>query len=96
MINTRREREIIRMTYKTPIYSVLMNRARLVMVLESAIYVYDISNMKLVQVISATTPNPKGICEGDNCESLAYFVAKVLLPFLLVKLWVNRPNATIS
>jgi len=36
-----------------------MNRKTLVVVLETEIYIYDISNMKLLHVIE-TTPNPEG------------------------------------
>lgn len=37
-----------------------MNRKRLVVVLEDQIYLYDISNMKLLYTIE-TSPNPNGI-----------------------------------
>ena len=36
-----------------------MNRKRLVVVLEDQIYLYDISNMKLLYTIE-TSPNPQG------------------------------------
>lgn len=39
--------------------AVKLNRRRLVVVLEERIYVYDISNMKLLHEIE-TSPNPQG------------------------------------
>lgn len=43
------------------IVAVRMNRKRLVVVLDTEIYVYDISNMKLLHTIE-TGPNPSGVC----------------------------------
>ncbi|KAG1074713.1 hypothetical protein G6F42_025684 [Rhizopus arrhizus] len=47
-----------------------MNRKRLIVVLESQIFVYDISNMKLLHTID-TIPNPEAICalspSSENC-----------------------------
>lgn len=40
--------------------AVRLNRKRLVVVLEDQIYLYDISNMKLLYTIE-TSPNPNGI-----------------------------------
>ncbi len=37
-----------------------MNRKRLIVVLESEIYIYDISTMKLLHTIE-TGPNPNGV-----------------------------------
>ena len=51
-----------------------MNRKTLVIVLETEIYTYDISNMRLLHVIE-TTPNPEAVCalspSADN-SYLAY------------------------
>jgi autophagy-related protein 18 len=41
--------------------AVKLNRKRLIVVLEEQIYVYDISNMKLLHTIE-TSPNPNGNC----------------------------------
>ena len=41
------------------VLAVRMNRLRLVVVLEDLIYVYDMSNIKLLQTIE-TSPNPQG------------------------------------
>merc|ERR1711907_657935 len=68
MINTRRDKEIIRMNYRTQVRAVLLNRQRLVLVLETTIYIYDISNMKLVHVISSTPKNTAGVCALSSCH----------------------------
>jgi autophagy-related protein 18 len=41
------------------VLGVKLNRRRLVVVLEEHIYIYDISNMKLIFTID-TSPNPNG------------------------------------
>ncbi|KAF2458889.1 protein-vacuolar targeting protein Atg18 [Lineolata rhizophorae] len=72
--NTKRRTTICELTFPTTVLAVKMNRKRLVMVLEVLIFVYDISNMTLLQTIS-TSPNPLGICalspSSDN-NYLAY------------------------
>ncbi|KAI8597846.1 WD40-repeat-containing domain protein [Dissophora ornata] len=74
IINTKRQSTICELTFPTTILSVKLNRKRLIVVLEDQIYVYDISNMKLLHTIE-TSPNPHAICalspSGDNCF-LAY------------------------
>jgi autophagy-related protein 18 len=74
IINTKRESTICELTFPTTILSVKLNRKRLIVVLEDQIYVYDISNMKLLHTIE-TSPNPHAICalspSADNCF-LAY------------------------
>jgi autophagy-related protein 18 len=61
MINTKREKEIIRMNYDTKILSVKLNRLRLVVVLEEHIYIYDVRNMKLTHTIANTPKNTRGV-----------------------------------
>lgn len=58
--NTKRESTICELSFHSPILSVKMNRKRLIVVLESQIFVYDISNMKLLHTID-TIPNPEGM-----------------------------------
>ncbi|KAG0301352.1 autophagy protein [Dissophora globulifera] len=74
IINTKRQSTICELTFPTTILSVKLNRKRLIVVLEDQIYVYDISNMKLLHTIE-TSPNPNAICalspSADNCY-LAY------------------------
>lgn len=50
---------ICELLFPSSILAVKMNRKTLVIVLEVEIYIYDISNMKLLHVIE-TTPNPNG------------------------------------
>ncbi|PVU89747.1 hypothetical protein BB561_005184 [Smittium simulii] len=68
--NTKRETTICELTFPTTIYNIKLNRRRMVVVLEEQIYIYDISNMKLMHTIE-TAPNPKGICtmssSNDHC-----------------------------
>ena len=54
-----RQSTICELTFPTTILAVKLNRRRLVVVLEERIYVYDISNMKLLHEIE-TSPNPNG------------------------------------
>lgn len=61
IINTKRERTICELTFPTAILAVRLNRKRLVVILEDQIYLYDISNMKLLATIE-TSPNPQAIC----------------------------------
>ncbi|KAF9369561.1 autophagy protein, partial [Mortierella sp. AD011] len=74
ILNTKRQSTICELTFPTTILSVKLNRKRLIVVLEDQIYVYDISNMKLLHTIE-TSPNPNAICalspSADNCY-LAY------------------------
>ena len=51
---------ICELTFPTTVLAVRMNRKRLVVILEDQIYLYDISNMKLLYTIE-TSPNPSGM-----------------------------------
>lgn len=62
-----RNSTICELTFPTTILSVRLNRKRLVVVLEDQIYLYDISNMKLVHTVD-TSPNPHGKCHCDNAN----------------------------
>ncbi|KAL8963063.1 MAG: hypothetical protein Q9193_000637, partial [Seirophora villosa] len=55
--NTKRQSTICELTFPTTVLAVRLNRKRLVVVLEDQIYLYDISNMKLLHTIE-TSPNP--------------------------------------
>jgi autophagy-related protein 18 len=50
---------ICELLFPSSILAVKLNRKSLVIVLEMEIYIYDISNMRLLHVIE-TTPNPEG------------------------------------
>ncbi|KAL7747598.1 autophagy protein [Sorochytrium milnesiophthora] len=58
--NTKRQSTICELTFPTSVISVQMNRQRLAVVLESSIYIYDLSNMKLLHTID-TAYNPNAI-----------------------------------
>ncbi|ORZ00918.1 WD40-repeat-containing domain protein [Syncephalastrum racemosum] len=70
IINTKRQSTICELTFPSKILSVKMNRRRLIVVLDEQIFVYDISNMKLLHTID-TSPNPDAICalspSSENC-----------------------------
>ncbi|KAI9754455.1 MAG: autophagy protein [Chaenotheca gracillima] len=76
--NTKRETTICELTFPSSVLSVRLNRKRLAVVLEEQIYLYDISNMKLLYTIE-TSPNPNAICalapSSENCY-LAYPLPK--------------------
>ncbi|KAG7096375.1 autophagy protein [Marasmius oreades] len=61
IVNTKRQSMICELLFPSSILAVKMNRKTLVIVLELEIYIYDISNMRLLHVIE-TTPNPDAIC----------------------------------
>ena len=63
-----RQSTICELTFPTTVLAVRMNRKRLVVILEDQIYLYDISNMKLLYTID-TSPNPNGICGQPNLLS---------------------------
>lgn len=54
-----RQSTICELTFPTTVLAVRMNRKRLAVILEDQIYLYDISNMKLLYTIE-TSPNPNG------------------------------------
>ncbi|KAH9930438.1 WD40 repeat-like protein [Epithele typhae] len=74
IVNTKRQSVICELLFPSSILAVKLNRKTLVIVLEVEIYIYDISNMKLLHVIE-TTPNPNAIValspSADN-SYLAY------------------------
>jgi len=67
--------EICQYSYSNTILAVKLNRARLVVCLEEALYIHNIRDMKVLHTIRETPPNPKGICalsiNSDSCF-LAY------------------------
>lgn len=74
IVNTKRQSMICELLFPSSILAVKLNRKTLVIVLETEIYIYDISNMRLLHVIETTT-NPEAICalspSADN-SYLAY------------------------
>jgi autophagy-related protein 18 len=67
--------EICQYSYSNTILAVKLNRARLVVCLEEALYIHNIRDMKVLHTIRDTPPNPRGLCalsiNSDNCY-LAY------------------------
>lgn len=61
IVNTKRHSTICELTFPTSLLAIRMNRKRLIAVLEQAIYIYDIANMKLLQTLD-TTANAMAIC----------------------------------
>ncbi|KAI9889615.1 MAG: autophagy protein [Vezdaea aestivalis] len=77
-----RNSTICELTFPSAVLAVRLNRKRLVVVLEESIYLYDVSNMKLLDTI-ATSPNPNAICalspSSDSCF-LAYPLPQKVVP----------------
>jgi autophagy-related protein 18 len=68
IVNTKRHSTICELTFHGMVVAVRMNRKRLVVVLEEIVFIYDISNMKLLQQQS-TPANSAGICAlSSNSE----------------------------
>jgi autophagy-related protein 18 len=55
----KRHSTICEMTFRTAILAMRMNRKRIVVVLESELYIYDISNLQMLKT-EKTSPNPHG------------------------------------
>lgn len=72
MLNTEQRSSIIcELTFPSAVLSVKLNRKRLVIILEEEIYIYDISNMTLLNTI-ATSPNPNAICALSPSSERCY------------------------
>lgn len=54
--------EICNYSYSSNILAVKLNRQRLVVCLEEALYIHNIKDMKLLKSLLNTPPNPKGLC----------------------------------
>ncbi|GAA6062773.1 hypothetical protein JCM10212_006886 [Sporobolomyces blumeae] len=79
IVNTKRQSTICELTFPTTILAVKLNRRRLVVVLEEKIYVYDISNMKLLHEIE-TSSNPNAICALSPSSENSYLAYPSPLP----------------
>ncbi len=75
MCHFKKGTEICNYSYSNSVLSVRLNRARLVVCLEEALYIHNIRDMKIMHTIKDTPPNPKGLCalsvNSDRCF-LAY------------------------
>ncbi|KAF2838642.1 WD40 repeat-like protein [Patellaria atrata CBS 101060] len=71
--NTKRQSTICELTFPARVLAVRMNRKRLVVILEDAIYIYDISNMNMLSTVE-TSPNPHAICALSPSNEHNYLV----------------------
>ncbi|KAH7116089.1 WD40-repeat-containing domain protein [Dendryphion nanum] len=76
--NTKRHSTICEMTFRTAILAMRLNRKRLVVVLESELYIYDISNMQMLKN-EKTSPNTNAICALSASSENNYLVYPVPL-----------------
>ncbi|KAJ7664432.1 WD40 repeat-like protein [Mycena polygramma] len=79
IVNTKRQSMICELLFPSSILAVKLNRKTLVIVLETEIYVYDISNMRLLHVIE-TLPNPDAICALSPSADAPYLAYPAPLP----------------
>ncbi|KAL2356763.1 vacuolar targeting protein Atg18 [Cryomyces antarcticus] len=80
--NTKRQSTICDLTFPTMVLAVRLNRKRLVVVLEDQIYIYDVSNMRLLHTLD-TASNPYAICAlspSSEHNYLAYPLQKKVAP----------------
>lgn len=73
IINTKKHSVICEVTFPTSILSVKMNKSRLAVLLKEQIYIYDISNMRLLHTIE-TISNPHGIVALSPSTENSYLV----------------------
>lgn len=64
--------EICNYSYSNNILAVKLNRQRLVVCLEEALYIHNIKDMKLLKSLLNTPPNPKGLCALSVNHSNSY------------------------
>lgn len=97
IINTKKHSVICEVTFPTSILSVKMNRLRLVVLLKEQIYIYDISNMRLLHTID-TNPNPQGIVamspSTENCYLVYPSPPKVINSEIKQNVTTNNLNVT--
>ncbi|TLD37975.1 autophagy-related protein 18 [Venturia nashicola] len=82
IMNTQRGTTICDLTFPSKINAMRMNRKRMIVVLEGAVYIYDIGNMKLLHQID-TPPNPHALCAlspSSENNILAYPCPLVVSP----------------
>ncbi|KAJ7448383.1 hypothetical protein FB451DRAFT_1533057, partial [Mycena latifolia] len=79
IVNTKRQSMICELLFPSSILAVKLNRKTLVIVLETEIYMYDISNMRLLHV-TETVPNPEAICALSPAADYLYLTYPAPLP----------------
>jgi len=99
IVNTKRQSMICELLFPSSILAVKLNRKTLVIILETEIYIYDISNMRLLHVIE-TTPNPEAICALSPSPDSSYLAYPSPVPSPTAPLTTHpsslQPNATSS
>ncbi|KAJ3545832.1 hypothetical protein NM688_g5580 [Phlebia brevispora] len=90
IVNTKRQSMICELLFPSSILAVKLNRKTLVIVLEVEIYIYDISNMRLLHVIE-TTPNPEAIVALSPSADNSYLAYPSPVPSPAT---LTQPNAT--
>ena len=83
-IGLQRQSTICELTFPTTVLAVRLNRKRLVVILEDQIYLYDISNMKLLYTIE-TSPNPNGLVLLSRMNHFLLIHTSYLCPFALLR-----------
>ncbi|KAJ7662495.1 WD40-repeat-containing domain protein [Mycena rosella] len=79
IVNTKRQSTICELLFPSSILAVKLNRKTLVIILETEIYVYDMSNMRLLHVLE-TVPNPEAICALSPAAEAPYLAYPAPLP----------------
>ncbi|KAF8958844.1 WD40-repeat-containing domain protein [Flammula alnicola] len=92
IVNTKRQSMICELLFPSSILAVKLNRKSLVIVLEMEIYIYDISNMRLLHVIE-TTPNPEAICALSPSADSSYLAYPSPVPSPSSPLATAGPSA---
>ena len=77
---------ICELLFPSSILAVKLNRKTVVVVLENEIYIYDISNMRLMHVIE-TTQNPEGMSaySSASCSEFDNLVSSCLCAFTVCR-----------
>lgn len=99
IINTKKHSVICEVTFPTSILSVKMNKSRLAVLLQEQIYIYDISNMRLLHTIE-TNSNSQGIVALSPSTENSYLVypspPKVINSEIKTNATTNNINVSIS
>lgn len=77
IVNCKKNSTICDLIFPSTILNVKMSRSKLIVLLETQIYIYDITNMKLLHSIE-TSPNVNGLCalaNNDSINSTSKFLA---------------------
>lgn len=94
VVNSNRQSTICELLFPSSVLGVKLNRKRLVVLLEEEIYIYDISNMKLLHTIE-TSPNPQGT-SAPSLESSLCSVFSLSLSLSLCARASVRSSSDIS